>query len=253
MCGRRAGRRGPRARDSPARRGIRPVHGRARRARGPVAVRAGRRLPGRADRSAGRDLPRGPRARPRPARRPSRGGAVARAAARGRAGRHRAARGGAVPDPGRAAGQRAGHAPAQLRALDHRGSAHLAVRAAPAGGAGHAARRHRAGRAAGRDGQRAGRGRRRPVRQAASRAGRRPTAAGAPVRQAVPAGPQDRPRHRARHQLGRAAGPRHDRSGLPALGQRGPGGGRGFPAGRPRRSAAGAGPSAGNSTGRGAT
>ena len=34
---------------------------------------------------------------------------------------------------GRPAGQRAGHAPAQQRALDHRGRPHVAVRAAPAG------------------------------------------------------------------------------------------------------------------------
>ena len=44
-----------------------------------------------------------------------------------------AARGRAVRDRGRPAGQRAGHAPAQLRALDHRRVADLAVRAAPAG------------------------------------------------------------------------------------------------------------------------
>ena len=54
-----------------------------------------------------------------------------------------------------AAGQRAGDAPAQLRALDHRRRRHLAVRAAPAGGAGLPAGRHRADRAGGGDGQRA--------------------------------------------------------------------------------------------------
>ena len=52
-------------------------------------------------------------------------------------------------------GQRAGHAPAQLRALDHRGRPDLAVRAAPAGGAGLPAGRHRADRAGRGDGERA--------------------------------------------------------------------------------------------------
>ena len=67
------------------------------------------------------------------------------AADRRRAGRDRAARRRAVRDAtdGAAGGQRAGDAPAQLRALDDRGRPHLAVRAAPAGGAGLPARRHR--------------------------------------------------------------------------------------------------------------
>ena len=47
------------------------------------------------------------------------------------------------PTDGAAAGQRAGDAAAQLRALDHRRRAHQPVRAAPAGGAGLPARRHR--------------------------------------------------------------------------------------------------------------
>ena len=54
---------------------------------------------------------------------------------------------------GTAAGQRAGDASAQLGALDDRGRAHLAVRAAPARGARLPARRDRADRAGHRDGQ----------------------------------------------------------------------------------------------------
>ena len=56
--------------------------------------------------------------------------------------------------PARPAGQRAGHAAAQQRALDHRGGRDVAVRAAPAGRAGPAAGRAPAGRAAGGHGQR---------------------------------------------------------------------------------------------------
>ena len=77
----------------------------------------------------------------------------------GRAGRHRAAGRRAVrADHGRDRGQRAGHAPAQLRALDDRGRAHVAVRAAPARGARLPARGDDAHRARRRHGERAGGG-----------------------------------------------------------------------------------------------
>ena len=59
---------------------------------------------------------------------------------------------------GRRAGQRAGDAAAQLRALDHRGRAHQPVRAAPARRPGLPAGLDRDDRAGRRDGQRARRG-----------------------------------------------------------------------------------------------
>ena len=95
---------------------------------------------------------------PRPglARGARRAGPAAGHRPRHRAGRGRPARRRAVRDgPRRAGGQRAGHAAAQLRALDHRGRPDLAVRAAPAGGAGLPDGRHGADRAGRGDGQRA--------------------------------------------------------------------------------------------------
>ena len=70
-----------------------------------------------------------------------RGRAAAGPGTRGRARGDRPAGRGAVRDPARPAGERAGHAAAQQRALDHRGRHDLPVRAASAGRAGPAARR----------------------------------------------------------------------------------------------------------------
>ena len=185
----------PRARPGADRRGVRRVRPRAGRARGPLAAQPGRGVPGGGDRPAGRHLPRGDRSRAGPGPRPGGARRGAGAADRRRAGRDRAARGGDVRDLARAAGQRAGHAPAQLRPLDHRGRGHLPVRAAPAGRPGSAARVPGAGRAGDGDGQRARRRRRRRLRPVHPRHGGRPGGQGAHVRQAGPPGPQDRPRH----------------------------------------------------------
>ena len=182
-------------------RGVRRVRPRAGRAGGPLAAPAGRRLPGGRDRPAGRDLPRGDRSRAGPGARPGGRGARARAAPGRRARRDRAAGRRAVRDAGRPAGQRAGHAPAQHRALDDRGRADLAVRAAPAGRPGPAARFPVAGRAGHGDGQRARRRRRGHLRPVHPCDGGGPGREGAHVRQAGASGPQDRPRHRARLRL----------------------------------------------------
>ena len=134
---------------------------RARGARGPLAAPAGRGVPGGADGPAGRHLPRGDRPRARPGPRPPGPGPGTGPEDRGGTRRDRPARGGDVRDTGRAAGQRARHAPAQHRPLDHRGRAHVPVRAAPAGRSRPAARVPGDGRAGRGDGQRARRRRRR--------------------------------------------------------------------------------------------
>ena len=131
---------------------------RAGRAGGALAVRAGGGVAGGRDRAGRRQVRRG--ARPR-----------ARASTDERPRRPRSWRCGSPPSwasPGcsrwscsrpttGARGQRAGDAPAQLRALDDRGRAHVAVRAAPARGARLPAGRDDADRAGRRDGERAGR------------------------------------------------------------------------------------------------
>ena len=110
-----------------------PMRARARRAGRALAVRPGRRLAGGRDRAARRHLRRGARPRPGPGRRRS-------AAAAQELAVRIADRLGVVgmlavelfETAGRRAGQRAGHAAAQLRPLDDRGLAHQPVRAAPA-------------------------------------------------------------------------------------------------------------------------
>ena len=143
-----SGGRGAGVRGAPARRGACPVRPRAGRAGGQVPAPAGGGLPGRADRAARRGLPGGARARARAGRGPRRGRGAAGPGTRGRARGDRPAGRGAVRDPARPAGERAGHAAAQQRSLDHRGSRDLPVRAASAGRAGPAAGRAAAGRAA---------------------------------------------------------------------------------------------------------
>ena len=199
--GRRQAAGGAGARGRPARRGVRPVRPRAGRAGRPVPAPAGGGLPGGADRAAGRGLPGGARAGAR-AGSPvlGRGRAAAGPGTRGRAGGDRAAGRGAVRDPARPAGERAGHAAAQQRALDHRGrrgprssssicgpcwTCRWARRSPP--------RRRWSWPTC--SGPRTGPGRVRPVHP---RDGGRPGGEGAPVRQGGPARPQDRPRHRAR-------------------------------------------------------
>ena len=149
-------------------------------ARGPGRGLAGRRDGAVATACASRSWP-----RRRTCRRSAPGGAGPRAAAGRRARRRRRDGGGAVRDGARDARQRAGDASAQLRPLDDRGLAHLAVRAAPARGARLADGRHRAHRAVGGHGQRARRrtGDARPRPAAAHAVRPRPGAQGAPVRQ----------------------------------------------------------------------
>ncbi len=143
------------------RRGEGADRARTRRRRGALAVGAGRGVAGRRDGAAGRHLRRGDRAGPGAVRGAGRRGAAARAADRGRARRHRRAGRRAVRDDGRAvAGERAGDASAQLGALDDRGRAHVAVRAAPARRARLPARRDLGDRARRGDGQPARRARR---------------------------------------------------------------------------------------------
>ena len=144
-----------RAARHPAGRGAGRHGARAVRPGRPLAVRAGRRLAGRGDRAARRRLRRGAGAGARAERGARRRGAGARGPDRRPARRGRDARRRAVRDRRRRAGQRAGHAAAQLRALDHRGRPHQPVRAAPARRPRLPAGRHRDDRAGRGDGQRA--------------------------------------------------------------------------------------------------
>ena len=147
----RAGRRRHRA----DRRGAGAAAPGAGRAGGPVAVRAGRRVPGGGDRAARRHLRRGARAGAGPARGAGRSRPSSSPSTSPPRSAWSACSRSSCSRPTAARRQRAGDAPAQLRALDDRGRPDLAVRAAPAGGARLPAGRHRADRAGGGDGERA--------------------------------------------------------------------------------------------------
>ncbi|MCO5606197.1 hypothetical protein L7F22_060384 [Adiantum nelumboides] len=213
-----AGRRPARRRHPAARRVRGPDDPRAGRERRPLALRPGRRVAGRRDPAGRRPVRPGHLARPRSRPGPRRPDPGTGAADRGRARRRRADDGRAVRDRARRGRrERAGDAPAQLRALDDRGLGHLAVRAAPARGAGLPARLHRPGRPGRGDGERArcGAGARDGHGRAAAPLLRAlPRGEGAPLRQGRPPGPQDRPRDGPRPRRGRRAHPRGARRGL---------------------------------------
>ena len=219
--GRRRGGRGARERCAPGRRAARAAAARARRGRGPLARGAGRRVAGRRDRPVGRHLRRGGRAGARACPRSARSRRSGSPSAWPTRSRSSACWRSSCSRRPTGCWSTSWRCAPQQRPLDDRGRAHVAVRAAPAGGPRLADGRDDADRPVGRDGQPARRRRRGPAAgPAAAHAVRpRPRAEGPPVRQAGPAGPQDRPRHGARRRPRRRATARPGRRALPEDGR----------------------------------